>query len=152
MIHIKYVCDNESRKLIVIHYINTIREVMDVIQNIDDYLSRFPEEARVSMQMMRTEIKRIVPDVEETISWGMPSFRKNGILVQFACHKKHIGFYPGPSAIEAFKEDLSAFNISKGTIQFPFDKAIPLDLITRIVLFRVAENNDKILKKKKDKR
>jgi uncharacterized protein YdhG (YjbR/CyaY superfamily) len=72
--------------------------------------------------------------------------------VQFACHKKHIGFYPGPSAIEAFKEDLSAFNISKGTIQFPFDKAIPLDLITRIVLFRVAENNDKILKKKKDKR
>ena len=84
---------------------------MDVIQNIDDYLSRSPEEARLSMQMMRTEINRIVPDVEETISWGMPSFRKNGILVQLACHKKHIGFYPGPSAIEAFKEDLSAFNI-----------------------------------------
>ena len=71
MIHIKYVCDNESRKQIVIHYI--IREAMDVIQNIDEYLNRFPEEARLNMQMMRTEIKRIVPDVEETISWGMPS-------------------------------------------------------------------------------
>ena len=104
MIHIKYVCDNESRKLIVIHYINTIREAMDVIQNIDDYLSRSPEEAQLSMQMMRTEINRIVPDVEETISWGCLLSGKMEYWCSLPVIRNTSGFIPDHPQLKHLKK------------------------------------------------
>lgn len=85
-------------------------------------------------------IKSIASDAKEVISYGMPAYRQNQILVYFAGYSKHIGFYPTSSGIEAFKEELSVYKTSKGTVQFPLDKPLPLDLISNIVKFRQEEN------------
>ena len=81
-----------------------------------------------------------MPDAEEAISYQIPTFKLNGNLVHFAAFKKHIGFYPAPSGIEAFKEELSQYEVSKGTVKFLIDKPMPLDLIIKIVKYRVKEN------------
>jgi len=107
---------------------------------IDEYISKFPKDVRDVLEELRRVIKKIAPKAEETIRYGIPTFTLNGNLVHFAAFKNHIGFYPTPSAIEAFKKELSPFKQSKGTVQFPLDKPIPLELVKKIVDFRVQQN------------
>ena len=109
-------------------------------RTIDEYIAGFPPEIQQLLEQIRTTIRAAAPDAEETISYQMPTFRLQGNLVHFAAFKNHIGFYPTPTGIEEFKEELSAYKGSKGAVQFPLDKPMPLDLIRRIVLFRVQEN------------
>ena len=107
---------------------------------IDEYIAQFTEDIQEILQQIRSVIKEAAPDATEKISYQMPTFFLKGNLVHFAAFKTHIGFYPVPSGIEKFKEELSQYKGGKGSVQFPLDKPMPLDLIRRIVLFRVEEN------------
>lgn len=110
-------------------------------KTVSEYLSVLPESSRGIMERLRSTIKKAAPEAEELISYNMPAFRYHGMLVYYAAHKEHIGFYPGNARlIEVFKDDLVGFKTSEGTVQFPFDKPIPLSLISKIVKFRVKEN------------
>lgn len=109
-------------------------------QSIDEYIATFPEDVQDILEKMRKVIHEATPDAEEAISYGMPTFKLNGNLVHFAAYKNHIGFYPTPSGIETFKEEISEYKSSKGAVQFPIDKPIPYDLVEKIVIFRVGEN------------
>ena len=111
--------------------------------SIDEYIATFPEDRRVLLEAVRAAIRVAAPHAEERISYQMPTFALHGNLVHFASHKDHIGFYPTPSGIEAFKEELAAYESSKGAVQFPVDRPLPLDLIRKIVQFRVAENRER---------
>jgi uncharacterized protein YdhG (YjbR/CyaY superfamily) len=115
-------------------------------KNIDDYLKRFPLEVRQLLQTMRLAIRKAAPQSEETITYGIPAFRMNGMLVWFAGFKKHIGFYPGASAIKRFEKELSAYKVAKGSVQFPLDEPLPLALVSRITAFRVKQNSSKAKK------
>lgn len=108
---------------------------------VNEYIAGFPPEIREKLESVRRTILDAAPEAQESIAWKMPAYKLNGKpLVYFAAHKKHIGFYPIPSGIEAFREELSAYGQSgKGSVRFPYDKPLPLDLIARIVLFRVKE-------------
>jgi uncharacterized protein YdhG (YjbR/CyaY superfamily) len=108
--------------------------------NIDDYVDRFPKKVQQLLEKMRLTIRKAAPKAEETISYGIPAFTLNGSLVWFAAFKNHIGFYPGSSAVIAFKKELSAYEGAKGSVQFPFDEPLPLALVSRIVKFRVKQN------------
>lgn len=110
---------------------------------IDEYIAQFAEDKQKILQQIRSVIKEAAPNAKEKISYQMPTFYMNGNLVHFAAFKTHIGFYPVPSGIEKFKEELSQYKGGKGSVQFPYDKPIPYDLIQRIVKFRVAENMGK---------
>lgn len=116
--------------------------------SIDTYINSFPEEIQTLLQQVRVTIHEAAPEAMEAIKYAMPTFVLNGNLVHFAAFKNHIGFYPVPSGIEAFKEELSQYNGGKGSVQFPIDKPMPLELISRIVKFRVIENQAKSKKKK----
>ena len=107
---------------------------------IDEYIAQFTEDIQEILQQIRSVIKEAAPDATEKISYQMPTFFLKGNLVHFAAFKTHIGFYPVPSGVEKFKEELSQYKGGKGSVQFPLDKPMPLDLIRRIVLFRVEEN------------
>ena len=109
-------------------------------EDFEEYLDRFPKVAQQRLQKMRLTVKKAAPQAKEKISYGIPAFTLNGMLVWFAAFKNHIGFYPRTSAIAAFKKELSAYKGAKGSVQFPFDKPLPLPLISRIVKFRVKEN------------
>jgi uncharacterized protein YdhG (YjbR/CyaY superfamily) len=115
-------------------------------KSIDEYIAAFPKDVQRLMEKLRTAIKEQAPQATEAISYQMPNFKLKGNLVHFAAYKKHIGFYPTPSAIEAFKEKLSGYKTSKGAVQFPIDESLPIDLIKDMVRYRVKEN----LAKKKD--
>jgi uncharacterized protein YdhG (YjbR/CyaY superfamily) len=108
--------------------------------NIDEYVRQFPKSVQALMQKMRQTIKKAAPEAKETISYGIPAFTQDGMLVWFAAFKHHIGLYPRTSAIAAFKWELSGYKTAKGSIRFPLDKPLPLTLISRIVKFRVKEN------------
>lgn len=110
---------------------------MDLINN---YIEKFPIEVQKKLQELRKVIRENAPGAVEKISYGMPTFYLKGNLVHFAAYSGHIGFYPAPSGIEAFKDELSEYKTSKGAIQFPIDKDLPIDLIIKIVQFRVGEN------------
>jgi len=110
------------------------------INSIDEYIATFPKDIQNILQELRAAIKAAAPDAQEKISYQMPTFFLNGNLVHFAAFKKHIGFYPTPSGIEAFQKELSVYDGAKGSVQFPIDEPMPLKLISRIVKFRVAEN------------
>lgn len=112
-------------------------------KSFDDYLDRFPRDVQLRLQKLRLTVKKAAPQAKEKISYGIPAFTLNGMLVWFAGFKKHIGFYPRTSAIAAFKKELSVYKGAKGSVQFPFDKPLPLTLISRIVKFRVKENLSK---------
>ncbi|NHJ15106.1 MAG: DUF1801 domain-containing protein [Candidatus Thorarchaeota archaeon] len=113
----------------------------DRFETIDQYIGAFPKDVQDILEGLRKAIRDAAPDAQETIAYGIPTFKLNGNLVHFAGYKKHIGFYPGgPSAIEAFKDELTKYKQSKGTIQFPLDESIPLELVKRIVKFRVKQN------------
>jgi uncharacterized protein YdhG (YjbR/CyaY superfamily) len=116
---------------------------MKKADNIDEYIAGFPEKTGKKLEQIRKAIKQSAPLAEEVISYSMPAFRQNGILVYFAAFKNHIGFFPASSGKEAFKKELSAYKGGKGTVQFPLDKPLPLKLIQRIVRFRVEENSKK---------
>jgi uncharacterized protein YdhG (YjbR/CyaY superfamily) len=118
-------------------------------QNFKEYLSGFPEETQQLLEQVRLIIKEAAPGAEEVISYGMPAFKMNGMIVWFAGYSKHIGFYPGASGIEAFKNELSVYKGAKGSVQFPLDKPLPSRLITEIVKFRVIENQNRVKTKKK---
>lgn len=109
----------------------------------EGYAAAFPQEIKEKLQAVRATIKKAAPKAEEVISYGMPAFKLNGMLVFFAAQSKHIGFYPTPSGIEAFKEELSVYKSAKGSVQCPHDEQLPLALVTKIVKFRVAENLQK---------
>ena len=108
--------------------------------SIDEYIAAFPQEIQIILQEIRAVIKESAPKAEEKISYQMPTFFLNGNLVHFAAFKKHIGFYPTPSGINAFQKELSIYKGAKGSVQFPLDEPMPLKLISRIVKFRTAEN------------
>jgi uncharacterized protein YdhG (YjbR/CyaY superfamily) len=123
-----------------------------VFKSIDEYIFQFSPEVQEILNALRKVIKESAPDAEEKISWQMPTFTLHGNLVHFAAHKKHIGFYPGASGIDAFKHKLSEYKGSKGAVQFPIEKPLPYELISEIVRFRVAENTKEAenkLKKRK---
>jgi uncharacterized protein YdhG (YjbR/CyaY superfamily) len=102
---------------------------------------------------MRSVIKDIVPEAEETISYNMPAFKFHGILVYFAVHKEHIGFYPGDSnTLDIFKDKLKGFETSKGTVRLPLDKALPLSLIKTIIKYRARTNLEKFNRKLKKRK
>jgi uncharacterized protein YdhG (YjbR/CyaY superfamily) len=109
-------------------------------KTIDEYIKTFPEDVQLILKKMRRTIRKMAPNSEEVISYQMPAFEQNGIVVWFGAFKKHIGFYPKASGIKAFQKELSPYKFSKGSIQFPLDEAIPCDLIEKIVEFRVKEN------------
>jgi uncharacterized protein YdhG (YjbR/CyaY superfamily) len=110
---------------------------------IDEYIAGFPPDIQAILEKIRMTIRKAAPGAGEAIKYRMPTFTLHGNLVHFAAFKNHIGFYPVPTALEAFKKDLSAYKTSKGAVQFPLDKPIPYGLITRIVKFRVKENLQK---------
>jgi uncharacterized protein YdhG (YjbR/CyaY superfamily) len=117
--------------------------------NIDEYIAGFPKDTRKILEQIRTTIKKAAPLAKETISYAIPTFTlKDTYLVYFAAFKNHIGFYPAPTGNETFKKEFSLYKTGKGSIQFPLNKPMPLNLITKIVKFRVKENLDKAIKKK----
>jgi uncharacterized protein YdhG (YjbR/CyaY superfamily) len=121
-------------------------------QTIDGYIAGFPDDVQAILQQIRAMIRAEAPAAEETINYGIPTFTLHGNLVHFAAFKRHIGFYPTPTGIEKFKDELSAYTMAKGSVQFPLDQPIPFDLMRRIVAFRVVENLEKAEARKKKKK
>jgi uncharacterized protein YdhG (YjbR/CyaY superfamily) len=109
-------------------------------QTIDAYIADFPEEVQAILQRIRQLIREAAPQATEAISYQMPTFKLHGNLVHFAAFSEHIGFYPTPTGIEAFREELAPYVGGKGSIRFPLDQPIPYDLIRQIVLYRVQES------------
>ncbi len=117
------------------------------MKEIEIYIQTFPEEVQAKLHLLRKAIADAAPKATEKISYGIPTFYLNGNLVHFAGYKKHIGFYPSPSAMVAFQEELAMYKQAKGSVQFPLEKDLPLNLIKRMVEFRVKENLAKTSKK-----
>jgi uncharacterized protein YdhG (YjbR/CyaY superfamily) len=109
-------------------------------ETIDDYIKNSPKEVQEILETVQATIQEAAPDAKEKISYGIPTFELHGNLVHFAAFKNHIGFYPVPSGIEKFKKELSKYKGAKGSVQFPLDEPMPLELISKIVKFRVKEN------------
>jgi len=120
-------------------------------ESIDHYISIFPPDIQGILETIRKVIREAAPDAVEKISYQMPTFAQLGNVVHFAAFKNHIGFYPAPSGIAEFEQELAEYKAGKGTIQFPLGQPIPYDLITKIVKFRVAENVAKAERKAKQK-
>jgi uncharacterized protein YdhG (YjbR/CyaY superfamily) len=116
-------------------------------KTVDEYIAIFPKNVQDILEKLRHVIGESAPEAEETISYQIPTFKLNGNLVHFAAFKNHIGFYPTPSGIDAFRKELAPYGISKGTIKFPIDTPIPFDLVRKIVIYRVKENLKKGKKK-----
>jgi len=110
------------------------------IIGVEEYISKFPEDIQKILQQIRAAIKKAAPKSVEIISYGMPAFKQNKVLVYFAANKNHIGFYPTANPIKAFSKELASYKTSKGAIQFPLNKKIPLTLISKITKFRVEED------------
>jgi uncharacterized protein YdhG (YjbR/CyaY superfamily) len=108
-------------------------------KNIDEYIARYPEEVQVKLQKLRETIRKAAPKATEAISYGIPTFKYLGNLVHFGGFKQHLSFFPGASGVAAFEKELGDYETSKGTIQLPLDKALPLKLVRDIVKFRVAQ-------------
>jgi len=117
------------------------------IGSIDAYIASFPDEIQVRLNTVRETIEAVAKDATPCISYKMPAYKLNGMLVYFAGYNNHIGFYPTGRGVEVFKDELTDFKFAKGSIQFPHDKKLPLALIKRIVKFRVKENLNKKPKK-----
>lgn len=116
---------------------------METAVNVDAYIKSFPDDIQEILNKIRATAKKAAPQATEKISYGMPTLHLNGNLVHFAAYKNHIGLYPTPSGIVAFKKELSPYEGAKGSVRFPLDKPIPYTLITKIVKQRVKENEDK---------
>jgi uncharacterized protein YdhG (YjbR/CyaY superfamily) len=127
-------------------------ETTSAPQTIDEYIAGFPENVQALMQQLRKTINEAAPEAREKISWGMATFTLEGNLVHFAGCKKHIGLYPGAEAIEVFKEELNPFKTSKGGIQLPLDKPMPLQLVAAIVSFNTERRKEEAEKRRKGKK
>jgi uncharacterized protein YdhG (YjbR/CyaY superfamily) len=126
--------------------------MIECMNAVDLYIGSFPEERRLQLEAVREAIREAAPEAEEVISYRMPAYKQHGMLVYFAGYKNHIGLYPTSSGILAFREKLEGYKCSRGTVQFPADRPLPLKLIREIVQYRVKENKEKAknrLKKKK---
>jgi|SRR5687768_4494591 len=110
------------------------------LNSIDEYIADFPDDVQKAMEKVRSTIKKAAPRAEEAIKYQIPTFVLNGNLIHFAGYKNHIGLYPGSKAIEEFEDELSSYKISKGTVQFPLDKPMPVGLINKITKFCVKRN------------
>jgi uncharacterized protein YdhG (YjbR/CyaY superfamily) len=127
-----------SFKSEAIHLSESMRK--NKVQTIDEYIKTFPEDVQIILEKLRRTMREAAPKSVEAISYGIPTFKLNGRpLVHFAAWKNHIGLYPTPSGAEAFKKELSVYKQGKGSVQFPFDRAIPYELVNKIVTFRVRE-------------
>jgi uncharacterized protein YdhG (YjbR/CyaY superfamily) len=115
----------------------------DGFTSIDQYIATFPEDRQALLQAVRAAIREAAPEAVEVISYQMPAFAQDGNLVYFAGLKDHIGFYPTPGGIEAFQDELSRYRTTKGAVNFPVDQPLPLELISKVVRFRVTENSNK---------
>lgn len=118
-------------------------------KNIDEYIADFPDDVQASMEKVRAAIRKAAPRADEAIKYQIPTFVLNGNLIHFAGYKNHIGLYPGSRAIEEFKDELSGYTTSKGTVQFPLDKPVPVGLINKITKFCVQRNLAKPQKRTK---
>lgn len=118
-------------------------------KTVDEYMLSLPETERERLEELRMIITQAAPGAEELISYNIPAFKLNGLLVFYAAYKKHIGFYPTASPIKFFEKELTGFKVSKGAIQFPIDKSIPKALVKKIVKFRVEQNLNKQKAKEK---
>lgn len=118
-------------------------------KTIDEYIALFPAKTQEILQQVREAIHNAVPNAKEVISYKMPAFKQNAVLVYFAAYEKHIGFYPTGSGIEAFQHEFGNYKWSKGAVQFPIDKPMPLDLISRITKFKAERDLEKAAKKRK---
>lgn len=122
-----------------------------IYQSVDDYVSSQPAGISEKLQSLRAVIKQEAPEAQELISYNMPAYKLKGVLLYFGVHSHHIGFYPTPSAIDKFSKALAAYQTSKGAIQFPAEDPLPLELVSKIVRFRVKENLEKAKSKALDK-
>jgi uncharacterized protein YdhG (YjbR/CyaY superfamily) len=116
--------------------------------SIDEYIADFPRDVQPLLEKVRAAIRKAAPNAEEAISYRMPTFRQHGNLIHFAGYNHHIGLYPGSRPIEAFKDELTKYKTSKGTIQLPLDKPIPVGLIGKITKFCVQRNLEKAVSRK----
>ena len=119
-----------------------------VPETVDQYIAAFPADVKKRMQQLRKTIKAGAPNADELISYQMPGYKYFGMLVYFAAYKNHIGFYPGAGGLLEFYKELSSFKSAKGSVQFPHDRPIPYDIISKIVKFRVKQNEEKFSLKK----
>lgn len=119
------------------------------LESIDAYIQSYPEHVQLKLQAIRAIIKTTVPEAKEKISYGMPGFMYKGPLMYYAAFKNHIGLYPTPNGVEEFKSELSRYKQGKGSVQFPVNEAMPLELIARIAAFRAEENRLKESDRKK---
>jgi uncharacterized protein YdhG (YjbR/CyaY superfamily) len=119
------------------------------VKDVEHYIAQQPAAIQERLEKLRQTIKAAAPDAVEVISYSMPAYKLNGMLLYFAAHKNHIGLYPMAAGIEAFKNELKKYETSKGTVQFPHDKSVPFGLIKKIVKFRVKQNIEKAKSKKK---
>ncbi len=125
-----------------------MKKIGNQSDEVDNYIAGFPSLTQSLLEELRQTIKNSAPAAVEVISYKMPAYKLNGILLYFAAYSKHIGFYPTGSAITRFKENLSRYKYAKGSVQFPLDKPLPLELISKMVEFRVNENMEKGKKSK----
>ena len=116
---------------------------MNKVTTIDEYISNYPSEVQKILEKMRQTVKAVAPEATESISYGIPTFKLKKNLVHFGAYPTHIGFYPGPEAIEVFRKDLEGYELSKGTARFPLDQPIPYPLIKKITEYRVKKNTEK---------
>jgi uncharacterized protein YdhG (YjbR/CyaY superfamily) len=121
-----------------------MKEKTTVAKNADEYIAFFEPAIQVRLQQLRQTIIKAAPKAEEVISYQMPAYKFNGMLVYFAGYKNHIGFYATPTGHAAFKKELSVYKEGKGSVQFPHDKPLPLGLVSKIVKFRVKQNMEKV--------
>jgi uncharacterized protein YdhG (YjbR/CyaY superfamily) len=124
---------------------------MEKQTTIDEYIAAYPADVQEVLQKVREVVQTAVPQATEAISYGMPTFKLQGNLVHFGAFKSHLGFYPVPSGLEQFKEELAQYKGGKGSVQFPYNQPIPYELIGKIAQFRAAENLEKAATKKKKK-
>ncbi len=118
---------------------------------IDNYIAAFPPPVREKLEQIRAVIRAAAPEAKEVVSYGMPAYKLHTVLVYFAGYKAHIGFYPTASGIAAFQQEFSGYKSSKGAVQFPVDQPLPVELITRIVQFRINDDALRAEAKKKKK-
>ena len=123
-----------------------MKQITETCKDINGYIASFPKDIQKILEEIRETVRKAAPGAEEAIKYAIPTFILNGNLVHFAAFKNHIGFYPVPSGIEAFKHELSIYKQGKGSVQFPLDEPMPLKLITAIVKFRVLQNLEKKIK------
>ncbi len=124
---------------------------MKTFKDVNEYISSQPKEIQKILKQFRTTIKKAAPLAEEAISYGMPSYKYNGVLAYFGAFKNHIGFYAMPTGHAHFKKELSVYKVGKGSVQFPIDKPMPIALITKMIKFRLKENMEKAKAKKTTK-